>query len=72
MPTIEDARTWYDENDPVHGFGHIMRVLRVAEFIGEKMGADLQILRAAALMHDAVGASPAAPGGKRLIQRRHH
>jgi len=65
MPTIEDARTWYDENDPVHGFGHIMRVLRMVEFIGEKMGADLQILRAAALMHDAVGASPAAPGGKR-------
>ena len=58
MPTIEQARGWYPHNDPVHGFDHVLRVMRSAENIGEELGADLEILRAAALLHDASGADP--------------
>ena len=58
MPTIEQAREWYPAEDPVHGFDHVLRVMRSAEEIGEEMGADLELLRAAALLHDAAGADP--------------
>ena len=58
MPTIEQAREWYPAEDPVHGFDHVLRVMRSAEEIGEELGADLEVLRAAALLHDAAGADP--------------
>jgi len=58
MPSIEQARAWYDPRDPVHGFDHVLRVLRLAERLGREEGADLEILRAAALLHDAAGAHP--------------
>jgi uncharacterized protein len=58
MPTIDQARGWYPENDPVHGFDHVLRVRRSAEEIGKELGADLEILSAAALLHDASGADP--------------
>jgi uncharacterized protein len=58
MPTIEEARAWYDERDPVHGFDHVLRVLALCERLGRELGADLEILRAAALLHDAAGAHP--------------
>ena len=52
MPTIEQARTWYPD-DPVHGFDHVLRVYRMAERLATKEGANLEIVRAAALLHDA-------------------
>jgi uncharacterized protein len=55
MPTLEQARAWYPRNDPVHGFDHIVRVYRMAERIARAEGADLEIVRAAALLHDAEG-----------------
>lgn len=58
MPSIDQARQWYAEDDPVHGFDHVLRVLAIAERIGSQLGADLEILRAAALLHDAAGADP--------------
>jgi uncharacterized protein len=58
MPTIEEARGWYGETDPVHGFDHVQRVLRIAERLGSELGADMEILRAAVLLHDAEGAHP--------------
>lgn len=64
MPTIDDARAWYPAYDPVHGFDHVLRVLRVAERIGRELGADLEVLRAAALLHDASGAAPGGEGGR--------
>jgi len=64
FPTIEDARRWYKPDDPVHGFDHVLRVLRLALFIGREMGADLEVLHAAALLHDAVGADPSDQSGK--------
>jgi uncharacterized protein len=55
MLTIDDARKWYRMDDPVHGFNHVMRVYRLAERLGVAEGADLEIVRAAALLHDAEG-----------------
>ncbi len=65
MPTIEQARSWYSPADPVHGFEHVLRVLRLAEQIAQAEGADLEIVRAAALLHDAVAPAAPAPAGPR-------
>jgi uncharacterized protein len=62
MPTVEQARSWYEEHDPVHGFDHAMRVYALAEELGTEMNADLDVLRAAALLHDASGAAPGEGG----------
>jgi uncharacterized protein len=52
MPTLEQARSWYPD-DPVHGFDHVRRVVRLASQIAQAEGADLEIVQAAALLHDA-------------------
>jgi uncharacterized protein len=56
--SAEEARTWYEEDDPVHGLDHVLRVLGLALKLGEELGADLEILKTAALLHDAQGAHP--------------
>lgn len=60
MPTVDDARQYYTRADPVHDFAHILRVLALAERIGQAEGADMDVLRAAVLLHDASGATPEA------------
>ena len=60
-PDIEAAREWYTHNDPVHGFDHVMRVYRLAERLAICEGADLEIVRAAALLHDARGGQGGDP-----------
>lgn len=62
MPTLEQARAWYPEHDPVHGFDHIIRVYRMAEKLAIAEGADVEVVRAAALLHDAEGS--ATSGGE--------
>ena len=57
MPTIEQARTWYTDSNQVHDFDHVLRVYRVAETLAAQEGADIEIVRAAALLHDAEDAS---------------
>jgi uncharacterized protein len=52
MIDIDTARTYYADHDSAHGFDHVLRVLRLAERIGQREGADLEIVRAAALLHD--------------------
>jgi len=66
MPTVDEARQWYDPADPVHGFDHVVRVMRLAERLARELGADLEIVRAAALLHDASGAAPGAQEGERM------
>jgi len=58
MPRLEQARAWYREDDAVHGFGHIRRVHALCGEIGRAEGADMDILLAAALLHDAQGSHP--------------
>jgi uncharacterized protein len=53
MPSLEEARRWYPAHDPVHGFDHVLRVLHLAEQFALMERADLEIVRAAVLLHDA-------------------
>jgi uncharacterized protein len=50
--TIAEAKRHYEGADAVHDFDHVLRVLASAERIGRAEGADLEIVRAAALLHD--------------------
>lgn len=59
MLTLEFARRYYPSTDPVHGFDHIERVVALAERLAYSEGADLEIVRAAALLHDIEGSHPA-------------
>jgi uncharacterized protein len=52
MLDVEAVRPLYDGADPIHDFSHVERVLVMAERIAEAEGADLEIVRAAALLHD--------------------
>src|SRR5258706_1059784 len=69
MPTIEQARQYYQAADPVHDFDHVLRVLALAERVARAEGADLEIVRAAVLLHDASGARPGDEAGARAT---HH
>ncbi len=72
MITIEEARSWYSGEDAAHDFQHVLRVLKLAERIGQAEGADMEILRAAVLLHDVArvtedtgGPCHAAAGARR-------
>jgi uncharacterized protein len=67
--TIQDARSWYSSDDPVHDFDHVLRVYRLAERLAEAEGADLVIVQAAALLHDSCGSAPGGEGG---LRAEHH
>ena len=67
--TVEEAKSWYEEADEVHSFEHVLRVKAMAERIGRAEGADLEIIEAAAYLHDSRGASP-EEGGK--ARKEHH
>ncbi len=56
--TIEMARRWYVEADPVHDFEHVLRVHQLAARIAQAEGADAEIVHAAALLHDSRGSAP--------------
>jgi uncharacterized protein len=53
MIEIEEARRHYAHAEAVHDFDHVLRVLALAERLARAEGADLEIVRAAALLHDA-------------------
>ena len=46
------AKKHLEKNDRSHGWQHTKRVLKLCERIGEEEGADLEVLRLAALLHD--------------------
>ncbi|WP_456395079.1 HD domain-containing protein [Thermococcus sp.] len=49
--THEYARHFF-EREGTHGFSHVRRVLNLCMHIGQKEGADLEVLALAALLHD--------------------
>ena len=61
MISVDQARRHYAGEDPVHGFSHVLRVLLLARHIGPLEGADMEVLEAAALLHDV--ARPDEVGG---------
>lgn len=50
--SIEQARTFYTDADSAHDFEHILRVMHMAERLARAEGADVDVVRAAALLHD--------------------
>ena len=52
MITVAKARQFYERADAVHDFDHVLRVLRLAQRIGQAEGADLEIVQTSALLHD--------------------
>jgi len=50
--TIDEVQCLYADADSVHDFDHILRVLTLAERIARVENADLDVVRAAALLHD--------------------
>lgn len=53
MPiTVEQAREYYRDVDPTHDFNHVLRVAGMAERLARLEGADLEVVRTAALLHD--------------------
>lgn len=77
MPTPDTARAYYPASDPVHGFEHVLRVYRMAERLAIAEGADIEIVRAAALLHDAqpverLTACPEPVEGLNVQRSTHH
>jgi uncharacterized protein len=68
MPDIETARSWYRSADVVHDFDHVLRVYHMAERLARAEGADMEIVRAAALLHDAEGAAPGPDSARETHQ----
>lgn len=62
MIATAEARRYYESADSAHDFDHVLRVLSLAERIAASEGADLEIVRAAALLHD-VGRARASSAG---------
>jgi uncharacterized protein len=62
MIGIEEARQYYTDTDAAHDFDHVLRVLALAERIGQAEGAAMEIVRAAALLHDVARAEEERTG----------
>jgi uncharacterized protein len=69
MVKIQQAKKWYQNADPVHDFDHVLRVYHLALRIAKEENADLEIVKAAALLHDVKGS---APGGEGMERAEHH
>lgn len=52
MLTIDEAKVHYTGAASAHDFDHILRVLALAERLARAEGADAELVRAAALLHD--------------------
>jgi uncharacterized protein len=50
--SVEQAHALYIEGDTAHDFDHVLRVTMLAVKIAEAEGADVEIVRTAALLHD--------------------
>ncbi len=62
MISVDQARRLYADNDSAHGFDHVLRVTRLAERLAMEEGADLEIVRTAALLHDVARAEQERTG----------
>ena len=67
MLSLEQAKKWYVNTDAVHDFSHIERVYKMAERLALEECADLEIVRTAALLHDADGTTPGSD-----VRLEHH
>ncbi|WP_409175991.1 HD domain-containing protein [Brevibacillus fortis] len=49
---VAEAQRRFDGQDPAHDWQHNLRVMAICERIGREEGADMEVLRLAALLHD--------------------
>ena len=54
----EQAQALYDNSDATHAFDHVLRVTRLAEHLAQAEGADVIVVRTAALLHDCARQEP--------------
>ncbi len=66
--TIADARALYAAGDAAHDFDHVLRVTHLAVQIAAAEGADLTVVRLAALLHDL----PTPPAADDDPRAAHH
>ncbi|MCC9076190.1 HD domain-containing protein [Litorilinea aerophila] len=66
--TEEEARALYVQGDAAHDFDHVLRVTRLAEQIARAEGADVTVVRLAALLHDV----PVVDDGPADARLAHH
>jgi uncharacterized protein len=59
---VVQAQVLYNDRDSAHGFDHVLRVWRMALRIAREEGADLEVVGAAALLHDIGRAEEQATG----------
>ena len=52
MISVEDAKKYYSDSDTAHDFNHVLRVTVMAEHLARVEGADMEVVHAAALLHD--------------------
>lgn len=52
MISVEEAQRHYRDGDSAHGFDHVLRVWRLALRIAREEQADMEVVSAAALLHD--------------------
>jgi uncharacterized protein len=64
LPPLAVVRAHYSESDPVHGWDHVQRVAALADRVAVELGADRQIVQAAAWLHDVAGALPEPGSGQ--------
>jgi uncharacterized protein len=63
MLTLDEARAYYHGAESAHDFDHVGRVLALAERLARAENADIEIVRAAALLHDIARAAEDTTGG---------
>lgn len=68
--TTAEARALYAAGDSAHDFDHVLRVVHWAERIAAGEGADLTVVRLAALLHDVPAPAPEQADGAQ--RSRHH
>src|SRR5688572_33336779 len=66
--TDEEARALYAVGDAAHDFDHVWRVTTLAIRLAQSEGADVTVVRLAALLHDV----PVAEAGDDHPRRTHH
>ncbi len=70
--SVEQARQYYATAEAVHDFDHVLRVLALAERIGGAEGADMEVVRAAVLLHDTHRAVEDTQGGDHAAMAADH
>ena len=71
MISVEQARALYAAGDAAHDFDHVLRVTALAVHIAQAEGADVEIVRTAALLHD-IGLDTGRVGHEEVAAERAH